>query len=221
MVPITLASVKRKEDDAMDKKSMTPSGSITAGQIGKICDLLTAALRKSGLPSEPVQQVIETQGEQLVSELVAVVRKRVEAASDLIVRRVKVDRSRNPQRVLDATGRRQYADPDVVADMPGSGNGTEEVEVHFFKLGRYVSDDELEKEYDLRGLKPADPYSLAQVNADDPAFADERPNATHWQDAGGRWCYAAFHRWDGERRVHVHRHARVWHVFWWFAGLRK
>ncbi|PJE68878.1 hypothetical protein COU96_02805, partial [Candidatus Shapirobacteria bacterium CG10_big_fil_rev_8_21_14_0_10_38_14] len=132
--------------------NMTPS-SITLGQIGKICDLLTAGLRKAGLSSELVQQVIEAQGEQLVSELVAVVRNHVEAVINMIVRRVKVDRSRSPQQVLDATGSRQCTDSDVVAAMP-AGSG-EEREVYFFTLDRNVSDDEMEKEYALRGLVSA------------------------------------------------------------------
>ena len=60
-------------------KVMTPSvDTITAGQIGKIQELLGAGLRKSGLLSEPTQNVIEQQGDSLVADLVAVVRKRVE-----------------------------------------------------------------------------------------------------------------------------------------------
>ena len=143
-------------------------------------------------------------------------------ASDMIVRRVTVDRSRNPQQVLDATNRKQYTDPSLMASMPGGDNGTEEVDVYFFQqLNRWVSDSKLENEYELRNLKPADPYSLAAVNEADPAFADEHPNGTHWKDAEGYWCYAVFHRWDGERYVRVDRRVHVWFEFWWFAGLRK
>ena len=51
--------------------TITPSETeITQGQIGKICDLLTAGLRKSRLLSDPVQEVIENQGDSLVEELV-------------------------------------------------------------------------------------------------------------------------------------------------------
>lgn len=142
------------------------------------------------------------------------------AVSNLIVRRATVDRSRRPQEVLDATGREQYTDPDVVAAMSGGGTGVEEVEVHFFKLGRNVNDAELDKEYELRGLKPADPYSLAVVN-EAPALGDNHPNATHWKDAGGNWCYAAFDRWVYGRGVDVGRGAGGWDGRWWFAGLRK
>jgi hypothetical protein len=93
--------------------------------------------------------------------------------------------------------------------------------IYFFNLGRYVSDSELEKEYELRGLKAAEPELVAQVNTDDPAFADEHPNGTHWQDAKGNWCFATFRRWYGARGVRVLRHDNDWDVSWWFAGVRK
>lgn len=199
-------------------KIVTPS-SITPGQIGKIQELLAAGLRKSGLPRESVQQIIETQGDSLVAELVSEICRRVEAVSNLVVRRVKVDRSRTPQQILDATGRRQYTDPGVVKAMP-RGKG-EEVEIHFFKLDRYISDNDLEQEFDLRGLKPADPYSLAAVNEVDSVFADDHPNATHWKDFSGKWCYIAFNRWLDGCVVYVFRYAHDWDVYWWFAGFRK
>lgn len=192
---------------------------ITAGQIGKLQDLIGAALRKSDLQNEPVQQVLEQQGAQVIDEMVAVFRKYVEAMSDMIVRRVRVDRSRRPQQALDATGRTQYTNDSVVRRMP-RGEG-EEVEVYLFPVRCDISDDDLEKEFALRSLKPVDPYTLAAVNESDPAFADSHPNATHWQDSDGKWCHAAFGRWGGVRNVYVNRHDNDWSDVWWFAGLRK
>lgn len=141
-----------------------------------------------------------------------------------IVRRVKVDRNRTPQEALDTTGRAQYTDRKVVDAMP-KGEG-EEVEVVFFKLdlsegNGYISDDDLEKEFVLRGFKPADPISVAAVNEADPAFADERPHGTHWKDDEGNWCYAAFRGWRGRREVSVDRNDGGWGGDWWLAGLRK
>ncbi len=46
----------------MANKTMSPSEGITAGQIGKLQELLGAALRKSGFRSEPVQQVLQGDG---------------------------------------------------------------------------------------------------------------------------------------------------------------
>ena len=211
---------QNKEDDAV-AKSMTPSeiSSITAGQIGKFQELLGAALRKSDLPSAPVQEVLERQGDSLAAEVVGAIRTRVEAIFTLILRRVKVNRAQSPEEALKATGRNIYSDGDVVVSMPKGES--DKAEVFFFNLGRFVSDEELEKEYEKRGLKAADPYSLSAVNEDDPAFADSHPNGTHWKNENGKWCYAAFRRWVGGREVRVHRRVIVWYDFWWFAGLRK
>lgn len=203
-------------------KTMTPSlesPSMTDGQIDKAVDLYRNLLRKhrNELGSDAVQQVIGSS--DYVDELVAVLRRRAETVSDLIVRRVKVNRGRTPQEAFKATGCNLYVSDDVVATMPRVEG--EETDVYFFKLNRYISDADLEKEYQLRGLTPADPYSLAAVNEADPAFADERPNGTHWQDRKGEWCFAAFDRWRGERDVRVGRYDGGWHAYWWFAGLRK
>ena len=124
-----------------------------------------------------------------------------ETVSNIITRQVVVNRVRTPK---------------------------EEATVYFFKLGRFISDDDLEKEYNFRGLKPADPYLLEGFNRADPTFSDEHPNGTHWKDVGkGKWCRAAFSRWsvgrgvDVLRRVNVDRYGDGWGVAWWFAGLRK
>ena len=197
----------------------TMIASMTDGQIENLVDKLRAAARKhrQEITSETVQLVLGV--ENLGMEMFAVIRGHVERVSNMIIRHVRVNHTRTPQEALDATGRVQYKDRDVVATMPRGED--DEVEVHFFKLGRYVSDADLEKEYELRGLKPADPYSLAAVNEADPAFADEHPNGTHWKDANGKWCYIAFFRWDGERRVDFYRDDLDWFDVWWFAGLRK
>lgn len=193
---------------------------MTDGQVDNLVDKFRAAVRKhcSEFPRSAVQEALGV--ENLGMECLTPFRRRVEAISNLIVCRVKVNRNLSPQEVLNATGHRQYTDQKVVDGMP-RGNG-EETEVVFFNLGRYVNDDDLEKEYEIRGLKPADPYSLAAVNEADPTFTDQNHNSTHWKDANGKWCYAAFFRWRGiERYVRVFRFDCAWSGCWWFAGLRK
>ena len=209
----------KEEVTPMETKPLTPPEVIvmTDGQIDKATDIFRSQLRKhrGELPSDPVQLALGQP--ELGTELLAVFRKRVEAVSNMIVRHVRVDRGRKPQQVLDATGRVQHTDKSVVATMP-RGEG-DEVDVCFFKVGRYISDADLEKEYELRGLKP-DPYAQAQVNGDDPAFADEYPNGTHWKGDKGRWCFATFGRSLGERFVDVNRDGG-WGAYWWFGGVRK
>jgi len=198
--------------------AVTPS-TMTDGQIDKAVDVLRSKLRKhrEELPSDAVQMVLGQ--DDLADELFKGFRARVDRVSSMIIRHVTVDRTRTAKGALDATGRTQYTDKGVVKAMP-KGEG-DEVEVCFFKIGTWVNDDQLEDEYALRGLIPADPFSLAAVSEADPAFADQYPNGTHWKDAKGRWCFAAFDRWNGERRVNVDRLDDDWNDRWWFAGLRK
>jgi len=205
---------------------MTPLQTTTAGQIDKAVANYRALLEKhSGeFNIEAVQTVLDQS--ELAGEQLSVFRRRVEAASNLIVRRVKVNRTRTPQETLIATGRKQYVNDRVVATM-SRGEG-DEVELYFFKpdalaydRNGWISDADLEKQFELRGLKPADPYSLAVVNEADPVFADEHPNATHWKDAGDHWCFAAFNRRSVGREVFVNRRDGKWSGGWSFAGLRK
>ena len=193
---------------------------MTDEQVEKATDIFRAGLRKhrTEFCAFAVQRGLET-GE-LGPNLLAVFRRCVEAVNNLIVRPTPVNRSRTPQEAISSTGRQRYITNEIVEAMPrGAG---EEAELIFFRVGRHLSDNELAAEYKLRNLKPADPYSLAAANEADPAFADTHPNGTHWKDANGCWCYAAFDRWlVGERYVGVGRHGSVWIGDWWFAGLRK
>lgn len=140
---------------------------------------------------------------------------------DLISRVVRVDRSLSPEQALEVTGRRMYVDKGVVATMP-RGDKDEE-EVFFVKRELWTSNDDWDVYLDSLGLKPCDPYTLAKVNEDDPGFADEHPNGTHWKDSEGKWCFVAFSRWGGERGrgFGVDRSDDDWAAYWWFAGVRK
>jgi len=197
---------------------------MTDGQIENAVNKLRDAMRKhrSEITSDIAQQVLGV--ENLGMMMFTPFRQRAEVVSNLIVRKAKVNRSRSQQEAIEATGRAQYTDRKVVDAMP-KGEG-DEVEVVFFKpdlsnRNGFISDDNLEKEFESRGLKPADPISVAAVNEADPAFADEKPHGTHWKDAKGNWCFATFGHWFGERLVCVSENGSDWDVRWWFAGLRK
>ena len=197
---------------------------MTDGQIENAVGKLRDALRKhrSEITSDVAQEVLGV--ENLGMMMFAPFRQRVEEVSNLIIRTAEVNRHRSPQEAIEATGRVQYTDRKVVDAMPKTS--ADEVEVVFFKpdlsqRNGHISNDDLEKEFELRGLKPANPYTLAAVNEADPAFADEKPHGTHWKDAKGNWCYATFSRLSGEREVSVYRDLDGWGDYWWLAGVRK
>jgi len=137
--------------------------------------------------------------------------------------RVVVNRARTSQEALDATGCKQYINRKVLDSMP-KGEG-DEVEVVFFKpdLSKnngYISDDDLQTEFELRGLKPSDPISLAKVN-EDYTFAYQNPNGTHWKNVENKWCFIAFHCWGHGRDVVVNQSIDAWAGNWLFAGFPK
>lgn len=203
----------------------TPAAAeMTDGQIEDAVNKLRDAMHKhrSEITSDAAQQVLGVVN--LGMMMFTPFRERAKAVLNLIIRVVKVNRGRSQQEAIKATGRTQYTDRNVVDAMP-KGEG-DEVEVVFFKpdfsnRNGFISDDDLEKEFELLGLKPADPISVAAMNEADPAFADEKPHGTHWKDAKGNWDCAMFSCWDGKRRVFVDRCSSGWDDRWWFAGIRK
>lgn len=115
---------------------------------------------------------------------------------------------------LQDAGWNTYVDEDVLKTGPDQ-TGT----IETFTVGKYLSDADLEKEYESRGLVPASPEQLVEYVH--PDFK-EKYLGTHWKDEDGNWCFAAFSRWGGdERGVSVHRGGSDWSDRWWFAGVRK
>lgn len=108
-----------------------------------------------------------------------------------------------------------YANNEVLAAAP---RNKVQGEIELFTLGKYVTDDELEKEYESRGLVPADVFAVGAWSEEN---TDKEYVATHWKNAQGKWCFAAFRRWYDERSVDVSRGDLDWYGGWWFAGVRK
>lgn len=197
-------------------KDMTPSEvkAATAEQINKAVANYRTMLEKHApqFQAAPFQTVLgQSEFARAQFELL---RSRVEAASSIIIRRVKVDRSRSPRKVVSATGRTEYyIDDKVLATMPEGEDG-EEVDVWFIPTKRYVHASEVPTFLAQYGLVP-DPRAQAAVNEADPAFADEHPNVSQW----GYNCCLAFSRWGGKRALDCRRHDGGWHDGWSLAGV--
>jgi hypothetical protein len=140
-----------------------------------------------------------------------------------IIRVVTVDRLRTPVLAIAATTRAQHLDYNVVSTMP-RGYG-ENVRVEFFPVERRDGGLQPQREYELRNMLPADPYSLCAGNEADPVFADDHPNVTFWKDAYGKSCMALFYRFragEQDRRVVVIcQQVDVVLDCLWFAGFAK
>ena len=202
----------------MEKVMSASRTGMTDGQIENVCAKLRDALRKhrEEISSEAAQTAIEAKNIGMM--MFTPFREQAEALSEIIVRRVKVDRSRDPQAAISATKRAEYTNSEVVSRMPQCEG--EEVDVYFFPLKRTTNVSDFQKALDNHGLKP-DPYAIMAVNEADPAFADTHPNATQWVDEEGHHCSVAFYRWGDEREVTCFRYERAWRDGWWVGGVRK
>ncbi len=191
---------------------MNASEGITDGQIENAVAKLRDALRKhrGEFPSNASQQVLGV--ENLGMELLAPFRHRVETVRLIVVRQVIVDRSRTPQEVVNATGRKQSVDGDILATMP-QGEG-EIMHVHFVPTRCRLSVKEVGAFLAQYGLV-SDPRAQAAVNEADPAFADDHPNGSQWGDN----CCLMFDRWDGKRAVRGNRGRHTWRRIWWMGGV--
>lgn len=192
---------------------------ISKGQAGKFADLLVAALAKSGMPSAETQRVLEHQGATLVAQFIAQVQAKVDQVSKIVRRTVAVDRSLSPQAAISATDRRQYVTDNVLASMPTGTADT--VPIEFIQLPKWMDDAAADALLAEQGLVAVDPFALAALNAVEKDFARRHPCFTHWQDANGKWCCAAFGDWRVERGVYVDRRNGGWGGDWWVAGVRK
>lgn len=208
---------------------------MTDGQIENAVSKLRDAMRKhrSEIISDVAQQVLGV--ENLGMMMFAPFRERAEAVSNLIVRKVKVNRSRSLNEAFGAADCTWYVDREVGLDFDLQVIGSmpkalaDNVEILFFRLDNNVSYDSLEKELELHNLKFADPYSIAAVNEADYDFLYDNPHSTQWKDARGNWYYVTFSRGirpftfrqPPERMVRVGLRTRCWKEGQLIACVRK
>lgn len=197
-------------------------GTITPGQAAKLLDMVIAKLRRSGLSPDSIMTVFRNYGGYLTYLFVHDVHMCVKAVSvGLIIRRVRVSRSGFPHPVLNPAGVETWEyDDDNVASTASTGEG-DEVEVVFFSVGCSAKGHQVEKEYELRGLKPAGPDMVYAVNRADKTFYDQYPNGTQWKYSEGKWCFAPAERFMGGGYLLSNERTTGLHGSWWLAGVRK
>ncbi|MBI4155749.1 MAG: hypothetical protein HY507_00775 [Candidatus Zambryskibacteria bacterium] len=125
---------------------------ITLGQIGRASDRFSERCRTNAvsLPRDTVQLVLEDEGDALAQEMFEALRTRVERRSEMVIRHVKMDRTKTPRQMIEALGRTEYITEAVLATMPTEGK--DEDDIYFFPLKRFVPVGEMPAELDARGL---------------------------------------------------------------------
>ena len=168
---------------------------------------------------ETVQEILMHEGDILQREFLNIALQRVEQRRT-IIRKVFVNRGRNSQQMIDATGCAQNTCKSVVDAIPHDGIDNEEVVFEFFRLSRYSRDATVEQERIKRGLTRDIQAQLAVIKAD-TSFVDKHSNSVSWQDTDGIWCSVAFSRNNNRRDVYVSHDSDGWGSYWWYGGVRK
>jgi hypothetical protein len=180
-----------------------PVESISDDQIVKIGKLVTAKLqkRKDDIPYSDIEIALEIS--DFADDIVGVIMKKITRRDDRMVRRiVDIMGGQSAEGALKSTRRSLSVDTTILDGVAVSEES--EVEIAIFDIInnsgtlRSISYDDLDREYELRDLEPANLYALAAFNRSDPSFASIHENLTVWKDSNGRRCCALFgHNDDG------------------------
>ena len=128
---------------------------------------------------------------------------------------MKINRKKTIKKLISELGYTKYINNAVLETLKNEGDT--EVEVEFFKVGKYISLPELIKEYKKRGIVP-DIGAVIQYLKENPETLDDKKwIAVQLEDNS---C-VFFDRWSGERGVDVDRSGYGWRDYWWFGGVRK
>lgn len=213
-------------------KNMTPSTKpMTDGQIEKVLSKLRSVFQKRAdeYDSGQVQKALEHPSD-LEIKMLSAFRAEVEIVSGLFTRKVRIDRTLHPHQLLKETEcQGVYLEAEVFHSMPRAEEGVEEIEIVFFEIdGWWQAIDyrfeAIAQEYEKRGLKPVDPYTLAKANRGNTVREQliHVNHETFWRDAEGHWCVMAFHH--SSVRYHsvmVKKSEKGIFTTGWFAGVRK
>lgn len=213
----------RKEDDAMGK-TMTPSDvAITAGQIGKVQEILGARLRKSGLPSNLVQEVLMNQGDAVADEMVAVLRTRVEKLGAMVIRPVTVDYSRTLEDMI-AAGHYNYVNERIIPrNFPLTGEGQVELDLCLVHFNRDITSEEAIKELEKMGMRPATLPELLALGEKYPEEQRQHPIialGNVWRCPFGHRHVPFLARWRDKRKLRLSWFDGSWSASCRFLAVR-
>ncbi len=137
------------------------------------------------------------------------------------VREVVVDRKKPLVKVFLVTGRKFFGNAYTLSSLPTGDK--EVVDMVFFRVPGGTDHVGILEEYRKRKLV-SDPRAQAQVNCDNPLFADKWPNVTFWLGPKGEPCFTKFvtDLQPKEKRLVLNGIVfTTWSPVWLFGGVTK
>lgn len=193
---------------------------MTSGQIDKAVNNFRVLLEKhsKNLDQDLVQKALGNK--RLADDMLSTFYRHIDIERPMLVLKAKIDLSLTPYQFLATINAQKNLDLKAVQFIPRVKS--DEIEVCFFQLSRYVDDNQLEGEYKLRGLNPADPVSQIAVNIANPSFMQNHSNATHWNPFGLTYYFSTIMAGFEKPTINIGPCGGVgFGTKWWFAGVRK
>lgn len=124
-----------------------------------------------------------------------------------------------------AAGKYDWTNSDITAKhFPVKGEGKAEVEIQLVHFDRVMESDDVIRELDRQGLRPAAIEELLAFGAKYPDMQREFPIValkTVWQHANGNRLVNCLRRYGSERRLSLYWFGFRWHEFYRFAAVRR
>src|SRR5258706_2548056 len=137
---------------------------------------------------------------------------------------VDVDYSASLEQLVKA-GKYDWFNDDITGrNYPSSEKGTAQVLVYLVSFNRDINSEDVVKELDRQGLRPATLKELLALGASYPDL--QRKDlivalGSTWRDSGGDVRVPDLRSCGSNRYLHLSWWAGVWRSFWRFAAVRK
>ncbi len=193
---------------------------ISEGQIDRISDSIRAALRKnkSKFLMTDVQEWMEGLGEQFIH----VYARRIKKLKRMIVFDLEIDRAKTPAELLEGSIFAVYPGVMTIGSIPNSRKSKEKIYFFNCESSRPLLEWEYEREFELRGLIPADPHLVVAANLKKPEFHKDHLNGTFWKNTDGTWNGMIFDTMFSLPSVTSGKNKpQDQSLNFWFAGMKK
>ena len=184
---------------------------------------LIAGLKKDGLEDEQIHDLlVGKRSEEFLEKVRAVAREMVKGVGDGL--RIVVDYSRSLAEMISA-GKYDWVNSDITADhFPIKGSGKAELNPEIIHYGKYMSSDDIVRDLDQRGLRPA---TLAELLAYGEKYPDEQRKypivalGSVWLHRNGARSVASLFSSESERPLYLYAWDGVWFAHFRFLSFRK
>ncbi len=197
-----------------------------AGWIGSLTSKLSKALRKKGVSYEQIHELVKDGEAQdaLVEKIAGVLAEVMQQAKNLF--RVTVDYSLTLEQMI-AAGRYDWKNSDINQKnfpIPPSKRGKEDVVIELKHFNRTMDSDEVIRELDKDGFRPANVFELQAFAETYPEKQREFPIValgSVWRHWGGSRSVAGLCGAADRRDLDLRCFDSRWHSDYRFAAVRK